>query len=90
MVESRIEDKTLTQRPALMSAGPDPVDSHQPGRVRRRKPAGWFEGFVDWYVEVVKPDLEAKMVIERVPKMSPQLYRLVEGRTPRDTTGRAK
>ena len=41
--------------------------------------SGRFEGSVNWYVEVVKLDLEATKVIERVPKTSPQLYRLIEG-----------
>jgi len=41
--------------------------------------SGRSEGSVNWYVEVVKLDLEATKVIERVPKTSPQLYRLVEG-----------
>ena len=38
---------------------------------------GGFDGSVKWYVETVKLDLEARGVIERVPKTSPQLLRLV-------------
>ena len=35
-----------------------------------------FEGAIGWYVETVKLDLEAKNIIERIPKTNPQLYRL--------------
>ena len=37
---------------------------------------GKFEGSISWYVEVVKLDLEARNVIERISKTSLQLYRL--------------
>lgn len=39
---------------------------------------GRFEGSVRWYVEVVKLDLEARGVIERIPETKPQLYRTKE------------
>lgn len=39
---------------------------------------GQFEGSVPWYVTTVKLDLEARGVIERIPKKSPQQLRLVE------------
>jgi hypothetical protein len=35
-----------------------------------------FEGSIGWYVESVKLDLEARNIIERIPKTKPQLYRL--------------
>jgi len=35
-----------------------------------------FEGSVPWYVVSVKLDLEARGVIERVPKTSPHLVRM--------------
>ena len=38
---------------------------------------GGFDGSVKWYVETVKLDLEARGEIERVPKTSPQLLRLI-------------
>ncbi|MGH9878887.1 MAG: DUF6958 family protein [Nitrososphaerales archaeon] len=38
---------------------------------------GGFEGSIPWYVESVKLDLEARKVIERVPRTKPQLYRLI-------------
>ncbi len=38
--------------------------------------SGRFEGSMRWYVEVVKLDLEARGIIERIPKTKPQLYRL--------------
>ena len=38
---------------------------------------GGFEGSIRWYVEVVKLDLEARKVIERIPRTKPQLYRLI-------------
>ncbi len=37
-----------------------------------------FKGSINWYVECVKLDLEAKKIIERVPKTKPVLYRLVK------------
>ena len=37
-----------------------------------------FEGSVSWYVTTVKLDLEARGVIERVPKSQPQRLRLVK------------
>lgn len=35
-----------------------------------------FEGSIGWYVESVKLDLEARNLIERIPKTKPQRYRL--------------
>lgn len=40
------------------------------------KIAGAFAGSVIWYVVTVKLDLEARGLIERVPKKSPQRLRL--------------
>ena len=37
---------------------------------------GKFDGKIPWYVETVKLDLEARGVVTRVPKTSPQLLRL--------------
>ena len=37
-----------------------------------------FDGSVPWYVVTVKLDMEARGVIERIPKTSPQQLRLVE------------
>lgn len=37
-----------------------------------------FEGSVPWYIVTVKLDLEAKNVLERVPKVSPQMLRRPE------------
>lgn len=36
-----------------------------------------FGGSIQWYVEVVKLDLEARKIIKRIPKSKPQLYRLI-------------
>lgn len=36
-----------------------------------------FQGSVPWYVTTVKLDLEARELIERIPKSSPQRLRLV-------------
>ena len=38
---------------------------------------GRFDGSVSWYVTTVKLDLEARQVIQRVPKTSPQRLRLM-------------
>lgn len=37
-----------------------------------------FEGSLNWYLEWVKLDLEAKEIITRVPKTSPQKYTLTK------------
>lgn len=41
----------------------------------KRRLDGCFDGSVPWYVTTVKLDLEARRVIERVPKTSPQRLR---------------
>ena len=40
---------------------------------------GRFEGSIPWYVVTVKLDLEARQIIERVPKTRPERLRLVAG-----------
>ncbi len=35
-----------------------------------------FDGSLNWYLEWVKLDLEARQIIARIPKTSPQKYRL--------------
>jgi hypothetical protein len=35
-----------------------------------------FDGSINWYVEVVKLDLEAKNIIIRISETRPQLYKL--------------
>lgn len=37
-----------------------------------------FDGKVLWYITTVKLDLEARKLIERIPKTSPHVLRLVE------------
>lgn len=46
-----------------------------PALVKKRL-NGKFEGSVSWYTTVVKLDLEARKIIERVPKSKPQRIRL--------------
>ena len=46
-------------------------------RAVKRKLKGGFEGSIPWYVESVKLDLEARKVIERIPRTKPQLYGLI-------------
>jgi hypothetical protein len=42
----------------------------------KRKLKGRFDGSISWYTTVVKLDLEARKVIERVPQTKPQRVRL--------------
>ena len=42
----------------------------------RSKLEGKFEGSINWYVTTVKLDLEARGILERIPKSSPQRLRL--------------
>jgi hypothetical protein len=44
----------------------------------KKKLENRFEGSINWYVETVKLDLEAKKIIERIPETKPQLYRLMK------------
>jgi len=39
-----------------------------------------FDGSLNWYLEWVKLDLEARQIITRVPKTSPQKYTLTKSR----------
>jgi len=41
-----------------------------------KKLSGKFDGSIAWYVTTVKLDLEARKVIKRVPKTSPQQLQL--------------
>ena len=41
-----------------------------------QKLGGNFDGSISWYVTTVKLDLEARGVVERIPKHSPQRLRL--------------
>ncbi len=52
-------------------------------RAVEEKLKGQFGGSVRWYVEVVKLDLEAREIIERIPKTKPHLYRTKEGKNRR-------
>ncbi len=42
---------------------------------------GKFDGSISWYVTSVKLDLEARGVIQRVPKSKPQRLKIVTGYT---------
>lgn len=42
------------------------------------KLSGSFDGKIPWYVVTVKLDLEARNIIERIPKTSPHRVRMVE------------
>lgn len=41
---------------------------------------GKFDGKIPWYVVTVKLDLEARKVLERIPKTSPHQVRLCSGK----------
>ena len=47
------------------------------GRSVKELIAADFDGSVSWYFTTVKLDLEARGIIERVPKTKPQMIRLV-------------
>ncbi len=59
---------------ALREAG-EVVFKDLPAIVKRRL-KGKFDGSVSWYTTVVKLDLEARRIIERVPQSKPQRIRL--------------
>jgi len=42
----------------------------------RARLANSFTGSIRWYVEIVKLDMEARKMIERIPDTKPQMYRL--------------
>ena len=42
----------------------------------RARLANKFTGSIRWYVEIVKLDMEARKMIERIPDTKPQMYRL--------------
>jgi hypothetical protein len=42
------------------------------------KLTGNFDGSIPWYVTTVKLDLEARKIIERIPKSNPQKLRLIK------------
>lgn len=48
------------------------------GKEVKAKLDGHFEGATGWYYTTVKLDLEARGVLERVGKSSPQRLRLIE------------
>jgi len=43
-----------------------------------KKLAGKFNGSINWYVETVKLDLEARGILERMPKTLPPRIRLAK------------
>jgi hypothetical protein len=43
-----------------------------------RELTGRFEGSIGWYYTTVKLDLEARKIIERIPRSKPQQIRLTE------------
>jgi hypothetical protein len=45
-------------------------------QIAGRKLKGKFDGKITWYIITVKLDLEARKIIERIPKCSPQKIRL--------------
>ncbi|MBI2675771.1 MAG: hypothetical protein HYX24_04900 [Candidatus Aenigmarchaeota archaeon] len=47
------------------------IGAYAAGRLK-----GKLKGSINWYVEIVKLDLETRNMIERIPKTKPQLYRL--------------
>ena len=51
--------------------------SRLPDAVSRRL-NGRFDGSLGWYITTVKLDLEARGVIERIPRSRPQRLRLAE------------
>ena len=50
----------------------------------RQRIGGDFQGSINWYVVVVKLDLEATGILKRVPGTTPQQVRLVEQGHPQE------
>ena len=44
--------------------------------IANEKLTATFDGKVTWYIVTVKLDLEARMIIERIPKTSPHILRM--------------
>lgn len=64
---------------AALKERQEPTFSELGDEVNRRL-EGRFEGSVGWYYTTVKLDLEARGIVERVGKGSPQRLRLATGR----------
>jgi hypothetical protein len=67
-----------TMRAVLLDAirARNEITFHELRSAAEQQLAGRFDGSIGWYVTTVKLDLEARGLIERVPKSSPQRLRL--------------
>jgi hypothetical protein len=69
----------LIRTAILEAVGAQPgLTFNQLTEAMRQSLAGRFDGSINWYVTTVKLDLEARGLIERIPKTSPQQLRLVQ------------
>lgn len=72
------QDKYDTMRQAILDAVQDRGEISFKELIEdvRRRLTGKFDGSINWYVTTVKLDLEARAVIERIPRSSPQRLRM--------------
>ena len=74
------QDKYDTVKSVILKAlkkGP-PLTFTEMVRLAEKLLYGKFEGSVAWYVVTVKLDLEARGLLERVPKTRHEVYRLAK------------
>ena len=76
---SRVNYETIRDAIAASLRGIDGLSYTKLVAQVRHRVGDSFEGSVKWYVVAVKQDMEARELLDRVPRTRPQLLRLVDG-----------